>query len=221
MKSKKLFSNTLWNGILAVSVIFTVFVLPALPVEMHRWLFRTFYSFIFVSALFTLENRNKKLLTIFFAAFFLEWFSLIFDLDMIYDISRGVNIIFFMIIVVMLIKQIATSREVTPGVILGSITGYLLLGLIFSIFISAIIKYDPGAYSNVSLNIDSAGFKADASAPLYYSFVTIATLGYGDICPLKPVSRSLATVIVVSGQFYMAIIVALLVGKFSSGNSVK
>jgi voltage-gated potassium channel len=216
MKKENLFSNTFWNGILFVSVIFTVFVLPVLPVELHRWLFRTFYSLIFITAMFSLENRSKKMLSIFFAAIFLEWFSLIFDLNLVYDISRGVNIVFFMIIVVMLIRQVATASKVTPGVILGSITGYLLLGLIFSIFVTAIAKYVPDSYSNITQNSDLPGTKTDASAPLYYSYVTIASLGYGDICPLKPLSRSLATVIVVSGQFYMAVIVALLVGKFSS-----
>ncbi|MBP6324122.1 MAG: hypothetical protein KA322_03705 [Chitinophagales bacterium] len=61
MKKANLFSNTLWNSILAVSVIFTVFVLPVLPVESHRWLFRTFYSFIFIAAIFSLQNRSKLL----------------------------------------------------------------------------------------------------------------------------------------------------------------
>jgi hypothetical protein len=56
----------------------------------------------------------------------------------------------------------------------------------------------------------------NASPPLYFLFVIIASLGYGDIVPLKPISRSLATLIAITGQFYMAIIVALLIGKFIS-----
>jgi hypothetical protein len=81
--------------------------------------------------------------------------------------------------------------------------------------VTIIVKNDPGAYSNLPPDLIREG-RVDAGVPLYYSFVTIASLGYGDICPLKPYTRSLATLITVSGQFYIAIIVALLVGKFSS-----
>jgi hypothetical protein len=98
---------------------------------------------------------------------------------------------------------------------LGSIAGYLLLGMVYSIFVTIIIKNDPGSYSNLPPDIMQNG-TVKASIPLYYSFVTLASLGYGDICPLQPVTRSLATLITVSGQFYVAVIVALLVGKFSS-----
>jgi hypothetical protein len=65
------------------------------------------------------------------------------------------------------------------------------------------------------------GAHIDASPPLYYTYITLASVGYGDITPLMPVSRSLATLMAVSGQFYMAVIVALLVGKFSSQQGSK
>ena len=51
---------------------------------------------------------------------------------------------------------------------------------------------------------------------LYYGFVTFSTLGYGDIVPLKPHAKALSLLISVTGQLYLAIIVATLVGKFSS-----
>jgi voltage-gated potassium channel Kch len=130
-----------------------------------------------------------------------------------------VNVIFFLVIVGTLIKQIATAREVTAGVILGSIAGYLLLGIIYSIFVTVIIQNDPGAYS-AQANV-TPGEGLNASMPMYFSYVTLASLGYGDIVPLKPYTRSLSTFIAVSGQFYIAIIVALLVGKFSAQGNKK
>jgi hypothetical protein len=201
---------------MVISVFFSVFVLPVLPVEWHRWLFRVAYSIIYVSAIFSLEKRSKNLLILFAVNFSIEWISGIMNLDLLNDISRSVDVIFFTVIIIMLIKQIATSRDVTAGVILDSITGYLLLGLIYSIFVTLIIKNIPDSYSNIQVDQANNAMQVDVSAPLYYSFVTIASLGYGDICPIKPLSRSLATIIAVSGQFYMATIVALLVGKISS-----
>lgn len=216
MKKINLFSISIWSTIMVISVFFSVFVLPVLPVEWHRWLFRVAYSIIYVSAIFSLEKRSKNLLILFAVNFSIEWISGIMNLDLLNDISRSVDVIFFTVIIIMLIKQIATSRDVTAGVILGSITGYLLLGLIYSIFVTLIIKNIPDSYSNIQVDQANNAMQVDVSAPLYYSFVTIASLGYGDICPIKPISRSLATIIAVSGQFYMATIVALLVGKFSS-----
>jgi hypothetical protein len=196
-------------------VVFTVFILPVLPIEWHKLIFRIFYSLIYISAILSLERRDKKLIVLFLATFFIEWVSALFSLELVYYISRIANVIFFFVLIIKLISQIAKAREVTAGVVLSSVTGYLLLGLIYSIFVAVIMFKDPGAFSNVQ----PAGASEDGvniSTPLYYSYVTIASLGYGDICPLKPISRSLATIITVSGQFYMAVIVALLVGKFSS-----
>ena len=219
---KKIYTryNSLWSSILIVLVIFAAFVLPLLPVKWQGLIFRTVYSLIYILAVLSLEKRGNRLLTLFFTTFLLEWISSIFNLEIIHIISRSANVIFFLVIVALLIRQIAQSKEVTASVIMDSITGYLLLGLVYSIFITIIIEKSPGSYSNIPVDMVQQN-GVDASVPLYYSFVTIASLGYGDICPVKPLSRSLATFIAVSGQFYMAVIVALLVGKFSSQRGAK
>ena len=49
---------------------------------------------------------------------------------------------------------------------------------------------------------------------LYFSFVTISTLGYGDISPLTPQGQAVAIFVAISGQLYLAILMAMLVGKF-------
>ena len=209
-------STALWNTILLFSVIFAVFILPILPGVWHRSLFRTVYTFIYFSAILSLEKRNNSLLFLFVSTLLTEWVSGILNLSILLSLAKLVNIIFFLVIVVSLIREIATARKVSSGVILGSVAGYLLLGLIFSIFIIFIMQNDPGAFSSPARQVVESEESVNASVPVYFSFVTLATLGYGDIVPLKPYTRSLATLIAVTGQFYIAIIVALLVGKFSA-----
>ncbi len=68
--------------------------------------------------------------------------------------------------------------------------------------------YIPGSYN--------AAGKFDMEL-VYYTMITLTTAGYGDITPQLPISQSLSMLIAVTGQFYVAIIVAILVGKFSSG----
>jgi voltage-gated potassium channel len=211
-------SSALWNTILLFTVIFAVFVLPVLSAHWHRPFIRITYSIIYFSALLSLEKRKYPLVALLLSTFFIEWISGILDLPLLKVVAKFVNVLTFFVIVVSLIHQIATARKVSAGVILGSLTGYLLLGLIFSIFIIIIMQRDPGAFSSPPKQAIESEESINTSVPLYFSFVTLATLGYGDIIPLKPYSRSLVTMIAVMGQFYIAIIVALLVGKFSAQN---
>jgi hypothetical protein len=150
------------------------------------------------------------------SAVVLEWLSAALDLIMISAISKGLNIVFFMIVVLFLILQVARTKEVTARVILESINGYLLMGMVFSLVIAGIMLINPDAFSfpprDVSLDQPISYF----SDYLYYGFVTFTTLGYGDILPVLPYAKSLAILCSVTGQIYVAVIIAMLVGKFSS-----
>ena len=215
MKKGVASSNTLWTSLLLFSVIFASFFLPLLPVALQRNSFRIVYSVIYISAIFSLERRNNYLIGLFIATVLAGWVSEFFYLPGLSTISKSVNVIFFLVIVISLIRQIAIAKNVTAGVILGSMVGYLLIGLIYSTVIAFILHHDPGAFSNQQITKDVTE-SGNASVSLYIGFVSLATLGFGDIVPLKPYTRSLAIWIAVSGQFYIAIIVALLVGKFSA-----
>jgi voltage-gated potassium channel len=216
LKKFHLGTSLQWDGTLLIAVVFAAFVLPALPMFWQRSLFRIAYTIIYISAVFSLQKRSRYIIWLFVATFVIEWFSSLFHLPVILAVAKGANMIFFLAIVGTLIRQIATAREVTPGVIVDSIVGYLLLGMVFSIFIAIILQHDPAAFANAQTESSPDDSSISISVPLYFGFVTLASLGYGDVVPLKPYARSLATLIAISGQFYMAVIVALLVGKFSA-----
>ena len=216
LKKIKLGTALQWNGMLLIAMIFASFVLPALPLKWQGSLFRITYTVIYVAAMLSLEKRSKFIIWLFLSTFIIEWFSSLYHLPVILVIAKSANIISFLTLVGSLIRQIATARKVTAGVIVDSIVGYLLLGMVFSIFIAIILQQDPAAFANAHIDSDTNHDNINVSIPLYFGYVTLASLGYGDIVPLKPYARSFATLIVISGQFYMAVIVALLVGKFSS-----
>jgi voltage-gated potassium channel len=215
MKKIDFGSITIWSTVLLVSVMFAAFILPVLPVNWHRYVFRLVYTLIYFSAVLSLKKRSNYLLGLFGVTFIMQWVSVIINMPVLLSISKGANMVFFLYIVVSLIHQIATARKVSAGVILDSVSGYLLLGLIYSIFIIFIIQYDSTAFSVQKTDVTNPDGTVSVSIPLYFSYVTLATLGYGDILPLKPYTRSLATFITISGQFYIAVIVAILVSKFT------
>lgn len=208
-------TTSIWNSVLLISVIFTAFIVPVLPVHMHSGAFNLAYTVIYISAILSLKKRSKILVILFISTFLMQWISAIFNLELLNDVSKGMNSLFFIVVVAALILQIASAKEVSLTVILDSIAGYLLIGIVYSIFIFFIIRNVPDAYS-IQMGDVAIDGNINASPPMYFSYVTIASLGYGDIVPLKPVSRSLATLLAITGQFYMAIIVAMLIGKFIS-----
>jgi len=212
-------SEAVRSTLLLISLIFAVFVLPVLPPIWQKTLFRIVYTFIYFTAILSLEKRSKFLLSLLALTILTEWISGILNLPVLLGLAKLINIIFFFIIVVLLIRQIAISRKVSAEIILDAIAGYLLIGVIFSLIVMFIMQYDSGSFSYNQSQVEGSESYLNKSVPLYYSFITLASVGYGDIVPLKTYTRSIATFIAVSGQFYIAIIVALLVGKFSSQNN--
>ena len=217
MKERFYNSITFWIGVLVFSTVFAAFILPVLP-PWHRVIYRLTYSLIYFSALYSLKKRSKKLITLFLVTIVMEWVSGLLEAEFLLHIAQGFNIMFFIVIVSLLIRQIANEQEVNTRLIFGSIAGYLLLGIIFSIFTAIIIQNDPGAFNIAPEEIENMNHTLKMSVSNYWVFITMGTLGYGDILPLKPYTRSFSTFIVIVGQFYIAIIVAMLVGKFAAGN---
>jgi len=215
MKNSLNNSINIWSGVLVFSVIFAAFILPVLP-HWHRIIFRLVYSLIYFAALYSLKQRSKKLVTLFLVTFFLEWISGLLEAEFLFHVAQGFSIFFFVVIIALLIRQIANEREVNTRLIFGSIAGYLLIGIIFSIFTAIILQNDPDAFNIATDQVSLMNQSLKMSLSNYWVFITMGTLGYGDIVPLKPYTRSFSTFIVIVGQFYIAIIVAMLVGKFAS-----
>ena len=161
-----------------------------------------------------LDTHWKRMVTIAFILAIIEWVVSLLDLIYLTALSRLLIIFFFAFVVMMLILQIARTKAVSLQVILSSINGYLLLGLVFSLILWIIHKVQPEAF-NFSEIMDSTIIRT--SDYIYYGFVTFTTLGYGDISPQIPSAKSMAILTSVSGQIYIAVIIALLVGKYAGG----
>jgi voltage-gated potassium channel len=105
-------------------------------------------------------------------------------------------------------KQVLFSGEIDSNKIVGAICVYLLMGLIWAMLYLFIAQAIPGAFEGLEHIIWYENF-SDAA---YYSYVTLTTLGYGDIIPVAPIARFLVFMEAIVGAFYMAILVASLIG---------
>ncbi|MCU7836900.1 MAG: potassium channel family protein [gamma proteobacterium symbiont of Taylorina sp.] len=105
-------------------------------------------------------------------------------------------------------KQVLLSGNITINSIIGSICIFLLLGLIWSLLYLLLIEFSPESFSGISINSWINNFPE----MVYFSFITLTTLGYGDVLPTNSISRFLAYMEAITGLFYMAIVVSSLVG---------
>ena len=105
-------------------------------------------------------------------------------------------------------RQVLFTGGITSNDIVGAICIYIMLGLIWAILYMFLAEAVPGAFNGLS----QAPWIDNFDAAIYFSFVTITTLGYGDISPVLPLARFLVYMEAIVGVFYMAILVASLIG---------
>ena len=105
-------------------------------------------------------------------------------------------------------SQVLLTGTVDLNIIVGSVALYLLIGFIWSIFYTILLEFSPGAFNG----IDPGMWYDNYPLMTYFSFVTLTTLGYGDISPATPVAQVIVVLEAVSGMFYLAVIVASLIG---------
>ena len=136
-----------------------------------------------------------------------------------YLVDFGTSSITQAVIVVLMIRHIARSRVVTRTIILSSVNGYLLLGVLgaslFSIANGVHIFLNGPGSAGIVLPSDGS---PEFSDYLYLSFITLTTVGYGDVMAVSHLTRSIAILIGLSGQLYMTLLIAMLVGKFLAAN---
>ncbi|MEH6590987.1 MAG: potassium channel family protein [Halioglobus sp.] len=108
--------------------------------------------------------------------------------------------------------QVLFSGKVDGNIISGSMAIYLLLGLIWSSIYLLILEFSPNAFNGMA----AAPWVDNFSTVTYFSFVSLTTLGYGDISPAEPFSRVVVYLEAIIGVFYMAIVVASLIGAHKS-----
>ena len=116
---------------------------------------------------------------------------------------------FFVFTAFQTLKQVIFSGKIDGNKILGAICLYLLLGLIWALLYTLAQLYFGDAFSGLGENEAWYILFPDF---IYFSFVTLTTLGFGDISPTLPLTRFLVYFQAISGQFYLAIIIASLVG---------
>lgn len=213
------------NLVLLTCLIILILFLPGISRDGRYLLVDIILSLIIIASVSSLEfdKKTMKRLSYFGAsALLLIWINKIVNYDIIKIISFIVLVCFFIYITLNMIIHIAQRRKVTAVTILNAINSYLLMGLIgsFLFAMTEIVHHYILGYSTRAIQF-AAGSGSDFHDFIYFSFVTMTTLGYGDIIPVSSLAKSITILVSISGQLYLAILVAMLVGKLLSNPDSK
>lgn len=124
------------------------------------------------------------------------------------------TLLFFCYLVWHVLNDVLRGRRLTAEKITGAIVAYLLIGLIWSLAYLLVAVIQPSSFripDDIVSLVQSSPTKTAWSVFVYYSFITLTTLGYGDITPLGSTARTLSWIESVVGPLYLAILIARLV----------
>jgi len=123
-------------------------------------------------------------------------------------IGLSISVIFYAGITYVAARQVLFSGNIEFNTIVGTIAVYLLLGIVWTGLYLLTLEFWPEGIDGIKY----ANWRDNFGIAAYFSYVTMTSLGYGDITPVAPIARTLAYLQAVTGTFYMAIVVASLVG---------
>jgi len=195
----------------------TLFAIQMLAIGTHRVLDATvaggklldllFGLSLFAAIASVVEERGMRTLVVLGAAFVVvRGVQEVLGLPALLAFSESLWVITCVLATVATARYALRPGRVDGERIFAALDVYLLAGLVFSIAYFVIDHASPGSFRPDPL------MRGDA---IYFSFITIATLGYGDIVPVNGAARGLAMLEAIGGQMYLAVLVARMVSLYS------
>ena len=140
--------------------------------------------------------------------FLVVFLSLLMDVSGLSYLHLGMLLLFYCWVMWLAAKQVLFSGPIDANKIVGAVCIYLLLGMIWTLLYLFVAQAMPSAFNGLEQIVWYQNFGDTA----YFSFVTLTTLGYGDISPVIPLAKFLVYMEAIVGVFYIAILVASLIG---------
>jgi hypothetical protein len=205
--------------LIALALLF--FVLPFVDeIEGGEFIISGLLSLVLISAVFAVANHYRTLiiaLLLAIPAVAGRWLNHLHP-HLIHPaifLVAGIGLIAF--VVVNLLRFVLRAPSVDAEVLCASVSAYLMLGLIWTIAYWLVEDLSPGAFvfnTPAAMKETMEGFNA-----FYFSFITLSTVGFGDIIPVSKIARMLAAMEAITGLLYVAVLIARLVALYSTPKS--
>jgi voltage-gated potassium channel Kch len=193
------------------AILLVLLVSPFLrPLGLFGHLFATLLiAMIPLSSALALTGNRKTAMVIFLMAVpfvTLDGLSFFFASRLLMIVAMSFASVLYFYIVFVLVKNLLSIKVVTADMIYCAISIYLLIGIGWAGIYTVVEGISPGSFSVATETGDL----------LYFSFVTLTTVGYGDVLPQSILGKRLAVFEAAMGSIYMAVIIAMIVGRYMS-----
>jgi voltage-gated potassium channel len=142
----------------------------------------------------------------------------------------GLVVVFYLWTLTRLVRWLAEEPQIDRLVLCGALAGYLLLGIWGGLLLCAIESFQPGSFRS-ALDATDPILQAAARPQLsplsltwehgfmrvnYFAFVSLTTVGYGDILPVRPAAQMASLVLSIAGPLYIAVVMGLMISRLTS-----
>lgn len=170
---------------------------------------------LIVAAVFTVADSSKHMkrgLVLGLPGFLLLLAGNIWGIQELSWAGYFLVLLLYLFVIKLFMQKIFSAPEVTLDIIGMALCTYVLLGALWMLFYIPVAAFDPDAFRFVAEH--NTGNLSPSLT--YFSYVTLTTLGYGDITPLSELARSLAILEAITGTLFLAVLISRLVGSYSS-----
>jgi len=196
---------------LLISILILLLLSPILKSFFRlKILIDIFFSMIFISGIYAVSQKKRHVyISSFLAVSMLLtiWATYLIEVPGLSLSGTFCGIAFFIYMIITILIYIFNQDRVNREVIYAAVVVYLLMGVLWAFVYGAVEHIQTHSFLGIE---DAIGDKRFVF--LYYSFVTLTTLGYGDISPATPMASSLAILEAIIGQLYLVVQIAWLVG---------
>lgn len=144
-----------------------------------------------------------------------RWTALFSELGTAETVSAAMTVVWLVFVVAAVVQELFQRKSVTTNTIFAAIVAYLLMGVAFAYAFELLELFQPGSFSGLG---DTGDARDLGNSLMYFSFVSLTTMGYGDILAVSGLARPLAVLEGVFGTLFLTITIARLVGQHLSSN---
>lgn len=221
IRPKRIFSypERLWTTDIALTMLlvsllaYIFFVYPLGWIGTFRPGAAVFFSFILITGAITV-SRNRVFRTLVFAwgllTLILFWVKHVFPHQNLVFVTNSFGLFYLLLLACLIMGQTFREGPTTTHRIMGAVAVYLIIGMVWSVAYYLVALCIPGAFS-IQAPAPLGEGESLQSQLFYFSFVTLTSIGYGDIAAVHPIVRMLVILEGVVGQLFPAILIARVV----------
>jgi voltage-gated potassium channel len=151
------------------------------------------------------RHRFAMALLLAIPAFVARWLFVFLRTPVTRGAALATSIVFFVYTLLLILDHVLRTDEVSGDEVFGAVCVYILIGFVWGMAFGMLDLFSPGSIRNVNGAMQTGDF-------FYFSFITLMTIGYGDMYPVSPVARSMAIVESMVGIIFVAVLISRLVG---------